>query len=166
MSSSGGCALDAPPRRAPIRAVLRRLAPLAVGPLVYGVWYLYLWVEFLVRPTEQSREFTSFPFTGWLDTLDRAAAFVDADFNAAQIGAITIPLVVVVGAALLGGSLRAIRLRSEVQAVFVLLALVAFSLNWWNLLYPKDLLRAVTVQLALLPFVFVPPWRDRRSSVP
>jgi hypothetical protein len=57
---------------------------------------------------------------------------------------------------------RAIRVESEVHAVFLLLALTVFSLNWWNLLYPKDLLRAVTAELALLPFVFSP----RRSSAP
>lgn len=148
-----------------IGAVLRRLAPLSLGPLVYGGWYVYISSQFDAWPTEQSREFTSFLFTGWLDTFDRAAALADADFTSAQIGAITIPLLVVVGVALLVGLLRALRFDSEVQTVFVALALVAFSLNWWNLLYPKDFLRAVTVQLALLPFVFAPRWRDRRTTV-
>jgi hypothetical protein len=137
------------------RSFLRFFTPLAIGPLIFAVWYAYIWWQFVVPPKELSRDFTGLPFTGWVDTFKVAAAYAGSvDFNAAQVGAITIPLLVVVGFALVAGSIRSLRLESELQPIFILLALTAFTLNWWNLLYPKDLLRALTAQLVLLPLVF------------
>lgn len=59
-----------------------------------------------------------------------------------------------IGAPLVIGAIRALRVETEVQPVFVLLALTVFSLTWWSLLYPKDSLRQATMVLVLLPFVF------------
>jgi hypothetical protein len=143
------------------RSLLVRLAPLAAGPLVYVAWFAYVWWQFLVPPTEQGRDFISIPFTGWIDTFERAETFVGADFSTSQLGAIEIPLLVAIGSALVIAGGRAIRLESEVQAVFLLLALTVFSLNWWNLLYPKDFLRQATMVLVLLPLVFAPSLSSR-----
>jgi hypothetical protein len=150
--------------RTSLGSFLKSLPPLALGPLIYLGWYLYVWWHLGFPPTEQARDFAGVPFTGWLDTFDRAASFVGADFSSSQIGAIEIPLLVVVGFALAAAAVYALRCESEVQPVFVLLALTAFSLNWWVLLYPKDLLRALTAQLALLPFVFASPRLRRGPS--
>jgi hypothetical protein len=148
-----------------VRSFLRFFAPLAVGPLIFAVWYVYIWWQFVVPPVEQSQDFTGLPFVGWVDTFKVATAYATApDFNASQIGSVTIPLLVVVGIALVAGSVRALRLNSEVQPTFVLLALVAFSLNYWSLLYPKDMVRVLTTQLVLLPFVFAPGSRARISE--
>jgi hypothetical protein len=103
--------------RASLGSLLRRIAPLALAPLVFVVWYAYVWWQFVIPPAQQSKEFTGVPFTGWVDTFDRAASFVGADFSTSQIGAIEIPLLVVVGVALVAGSIRAVRLETEVQAM-------------------------------------------------
>ena len=143
-----------------LRPLLPRLGLLAVPPLIYLCWFVYVWWHFGLPSTDQSRDLTAIPFTGWVDTFKRAASFVDADYSNSQVGAIEVALLVVVGFALVLGAARAYRLDTVVKPVFVLMALTLFSLTWLNLLFPKDFLRAATVQLALLPFVFAPgrPW--------
>ena len=154
-------------RRFSVRSFLRLFVPLAAGPLIFAVWYVYIWWQFIVPPIEGSRDFTGFPFVGWVDTVKLAAAYsTSGDFFASQLGSITIPLLVIAGMALLAGSIASLRLNSEVQPTFVLLALLAFSLNYWNLLYPKDLIRALTTQLVLLPFVCAPGARARAREAP
>jgi hypothetical protein len=134
--------------------VARRVGLLALTPLPFVCWYAYVWARFGTFPQSQARDLTSAPFVGWLDTLHKAAAQHTAGFEAAQLGMAAIPLIVVAGIALLVGALRSLALATEVHPVFLLLAVTAFTLNWWNLLYPKDLLRALAVALALLPFTF------------
>jgi hypothetical protein len=138
------------------RATVRAVAPLALGPAVLAAWQVYVWQRFDVAPTGHAHGLIAAPLVGWIDTLKRAAYLDSADFSSAQIGAATIPLLLAVGLALAVGIVRSRRVRTEVQAVFLLLALLAFTLNWFNLLYTKDMLRALTVVLALLPFVFAP----------
>jgi hypothetical protein len=138
------------------RALFARIGLLAVPPLAYLCWFVYLWWHFGLPPTDQSHDLAAVPFTGWVDTFKRAASFVGADFSTSQLGAIEVPLLVVVGFALVAGAARAYRLDTVVKPVFVLMALTVFSLTWLNLLFPKDFLRAATVPLALLPLVFAP----------
>jgi hypothetical protein len=147
----------------PFRALLLRVVPLVLAPVPFACWYLYVWQRFDAFPAHQVRGFAGLPLTGWIDTLRRAASFNDGDFNTAQVGAAAIPLVVVSALALGIGCVRALAVRSEPQVVFLLFALLAFSLNWWSLLFPKDMVRELTVQFALLPFVFAP---GRARGVP
>jgi hypothetical protein len=149
--------------RVPARRVGMRLVPLVLGPLLYAIWYVYVWWEFVIPPREQSTDVTIL-FTGWVDAFKWAALLTGGGQDAFQIGATTITLLIVFGFALAACSLRALRLESEVQASFLLLALVGFSLSRDNLLFPKDLLRALTVQLVLLPFVFAPRWTENRGD--
>jgi hypothetical protein len=58
-----------------------------------------------------------------------------------------------------------VRMRTEIDPVYLMLALVAFSLSWWGVLYPKDLLREVTLPLALAPAVFAAALRPRPRGV-
>jgi len=146
------------------RSLLARIAPLAAAPLIYATWFAYVWWQFVFSPVDQGNDFVSIPFTGWVDTFDRAGNFVYAGLSTSQIGAIEIPLLVAIGSALVIGSARALRVETEVQPVFVLLALTVFSLNWWNLLYPKDFLRQATMVLVLLPFVFATGGVRRTSA--
>jgi hypothetical protein len=81
-----------------------------------------------------------------------------------QVGAVTIPLVVILGLVLLVTALRSLSVASEVHVVFLLLAIGASTLNWWSLLYPKDLFRELTVLLVLVPFAFVSDSRARTRA--
>ena len=142
--------------RSALRTLFARIGLLAIPPLIYLCWFVYLWWHFGLPPTDQSHDLAAIPFTGWVDTFKRAASFVGADFSTSQLGAIEIALLVVVGFAFVLGAARAYRLDTVVKPVFVLMTLTMFSLTWLNLLFPKDFLRAATVPLALLPFVFAP----------
>jgi hypothetical protein len=62
-------------------------------------------------------------------------------------------LLAVVGGALLVGMIRAARLRSWLDPIFLMYALLIFCLNWLGLLYPKDLVRETAIPMALLPAV-------------
>jgi hypothetical protein len=137
----------------PDRLRARSLA-LAAGPVLFAVWYLYLRFNFGIWPFQASAGLFSAPLVGWVDTLQRAVQLAQSDFNGAQLSALMVPILIIVGAALVAGATRATRLRSPLDALFLLFFLVAAPLNSWELLYPKDLVRELVVPLLLLPAVF------------
>jgi hypothetical protein len=65
--------------------------------------------------------------------------------------AIVIPLLALLGLA----GVRAARLRSPVDAVYVLLALLVACLGWGATYILRDALRNVSLLLALVPFVLL-----------
>jgi hypothetical protein len=133
-----------------------RLALLAAGPAALGGWFLYLRSVYGEWPFQQQPLLMSpltVPPLGYLDTLEKAAGQHAAAGETAQLGGAALPLLIVVGAALLFGIVRGWRLTSPVDPVFILLTILLFSLTWVQLLYPKDLMRIAAVQLALLPAV-------------
>jgi hypothetical protein len=136
------------------REWVRRVAVLAAGPLALGVWFTYLRSVFEAWPFQQYPLLMNpltVPPLGYLDTLGKAADMHASAGETAQLGGVALPLLLVVGVALLIGIIRALRFTSPVDAVFVLLTFLMFSLTWVQLLFPKDLLRIAAVQLALLP---------------
>jgi hypothetical protein len=78
-----------------------------------------------------------------------------------QIGSASIPLLVVVGALLLLGIVRALRLSTPLDPVFILLALLVLSFNWLGVLYPKDLIRETAIPTAFLPAILFGARRRR-----
>jgi hypothetical protein len=148
-----------------IPRVRAKLLALSVGPVAFGAWYLYLRSAFGVWPLEQEAgDFLTVPFTGWADSLKKAAGMATGAFESSQIGSASLALLIVVGAALLVGMVRAARLRSPLDTVFLLYALLIFSLNWLGILYPKDLVREAALPLALLPAVLARPRAERDEA--
>ncbi|MGH2794397.1 MAG: AZOBR_p60025 family cell surface glycopolymer formation protein [Actinomycetota bacterium] len=134
--------------------LIKRALVIVAGPAAFGTWAIYLRGVFGSWPfSHPSEEFLVFPFTGWWDTLRRAASLAAGPFESSQIGNASVGLLVVTGAVLLIGMVRAGRLRSELDPIFLMYALLVFSLNWLGLLYPKDLIRETTIPLALAPAV-------------
>lgn len=132
----------------------RRLAALAAGPVAFGIWYLYLRGRFGVWPfTQEARDFLTAPFAGWVETFRLAAGLGVQGFDRMQLGTASVPLLAAIGGALALGAVRAVRPRTPIDPVFLLLALLMFCLNWLALLYPKDLIRELAAPLALLPAV-------------
>ncbi|MFN2615298.1 MAG: hypothetical protein ABR552_10855, partial [Actinomycetota bacterium] len=62
------------------------------------------------------------------------------------------------------GIVRSARVRNVFQGVFMLMALLVLSLNWYLLLYPKELMRTIAVPAVFLAFAFLAP--DARSEDP
>jgi hypothetical protein len=146
----------------------RRLALLAIGPIVYTGWYLYLRAQFGHFPFQEARDLTTWPFRGWWDAFRMAARMgtqgADSD---PQIGQASIPLMTTVGGVLLFALVLSLRLRTRFDPVFALLAALGFCLTWLGMLYPKDLIRELAIPLALAPAVFAgavrPPQPDPAS---
>jgi hypothetical protein len=143
----------------------RRLVALAVGPLLLVLWYAYVTQRFGVVPFHESQELLHVPVTGWIDTFFKAAKLSLGDFAPMQIGAASIALLAVVAGALVAGLVRSVKLRFALDPVFFLLILLASTLGWLQLLYPKDMLRELTPQIALLPFILAGPG-DARDGGP
>jgi hypothetical protein len=131
----------------------RRLLLLAAVPLVFAAWYAYLRVTFGRWPQADAGDLTTLPFKGWADALRKAASIGNGDFMPSQVGTAAVPLLVALGSMIVLGILLAGRARTAIDLCYLPTALLACSVTWWVIVYPKDLIRALAVPLALLPGV-------------
>jgi hypothetical protein len=143
----------------------RVLAVLLIGPVTLFAWSQYVQHRFGSLPLSGNSDASTFPFTGIVDTLRAAGRLGSQDFASAQIGAVTIPLVLVLVAALIAGLVVALRLRTVLDGVFLATAPLMFILSPPNLLYPKDLLRLTVIPLLILPAVLAGARRRHGASV-
>lgn len=141
--------LQWPPSRARVQAG----AALLIGPVVLFAWSQYVQHRFGSLPLSQNDDADTIPFTGIWDTLRAAGRLYGADFASAQVGAVAIPLVLVLVAALIIGLVVAVRLRTMLDGVYLVTAPLMFILTPSNILYPKDLIRITVIPLLFLPAV-------------
>lgn len=139
----------------------RPLRLLALGPVLFLVWLRYVYARFGEIPTSGGDEFLSLPFVGWFDTMARLGRVAEMSETLVQISSAELPLIVVLLAAFVVGIVRSMRFRHPLDAVFLLQGLFVLLLNWWNLLYPKDMIRALAIPIVLLAAIFV--LRDRNT---
>jgi hypothetical protein len=134
----------------------RRLVVLGVGPLAFLAWLVYVQSRFGVWPSSQTADLLSLPpLAGWVDTFKRAADFAWRGDDPMQIGTFTLSVLPVVAGALLVGFVKAFRFKTPFDFMFISFALIVFSLNWLQLLNPKDMIREVALAFALLPAVLI-----------
>ncbi|MDQ4124340.1 MAG: hypothetical protein M3134_01905 [Actinomycetota bacterium] len=133
--------------------VIRRVALLSIGPVVFACWYVYIRVQFGEWSFEATEGFFAVPPFGWLEALGHASTMAAGADLESQLGAASAPLLAVVGAALIAGLVQAVRVRNPVGAVFVLVALLALALRPLGVLFPKDMIRELSIPLMLLPLV-------------
>jgi len=99
------------------------------------------------------------PFVGWARALAEAGTHsYDPDGALNQLGEATIVVLVVLLAVLALGGLRAIRLRSPIDLVYLSLAAIALCLAPIATVLLRDALRNTSILLALVPAVAVPRW--------
>jgi hypothetical protein len=139
--------------RPPDRPFERALC-LVAGPLAVAGWYSYVRVAFGISPNAACTGCYGLPFVGWIDTFHRAGSFVTAEFGLMQVGTFMVPVLAILAVALAVGSVRALRFRSPLDAIFLLFVVLASFLNWLTLLFPKDLARDLLMLLLLLPAVY------------
>jgi hypothetical protein len=140
-----------------------RMALLAATVLPLAWWYLYLKYHFGVFPAEAEPGNIGMPFVGWFETF-RQAVILSRN-GVSQIGTFTITQLTIVAGAMLVGAVRAVRLRSPFDVMFLLLFVLASTVNWMILLYPKDLIRELLLAFLLLPAVVVGVgWRPSGSD--
>jgi hypothetical protein len=122
---------------------------------VFTGWYLYLREQFGHFPFHEAHDLTTWPFRGWWDAFSIAAKYGTQGADPyPQIGQASIPLMATVGGVLLLALVLSLRLRTRLDPVFALLAVVGFCLTWLGVLLPKDLIRELAMPLALAPAVF------------
>lgn len=148
-------------RRRHSEDLAKKALVLSSGPVVFAAWYLYLRVQFGIWPHMQVLDIFAAPFTGWVDSLTIAGG-MSSSVGDAQIGQISVALLIAVGTALLIGLSQAIRIRDSIDSVYVFLAATVFFLGPLGLVYPKELVRLTSMPLMLLPAVLVGP---RKSKV-
>ncbi|MDQ3983163.1 MAG: hypothetical protein M3271_10840 [Actinomycetota bacterium] len=132
---------------------MRRLALLSIGPVLFACWYVYLRLQFGEWSFEATEGFFAVPPFGWIEAIRQASDMArDGDLQS-QLGAPSAALLATIGAAVVFGIVRSIRVRNPVALVFVLLALLALALRPTGVLFPKDTLRELSIPLMLLPLV-------------
>jgi hypothetical protein len=145
--------------------LLRRVAALCAGPVLYAGWLVYCESVFTGLPSSGINQ-VALPLTGWVTTVRDAWGQLNSGNS--QVGSVTAPLLIAFGGVLVIGLVRAIRLRGPTDAIFIAFGVLAFCTNWLVLLYPKDLLRTTALPVALVPFVVgasaAKPLVDPRAS--
>jgi hypothetical protein len=137
---------------------------LAIGPVAFIIWLGYVYVRFGNIPISGGPEFLSFPFVGWFDTMSDLSKIDQMDFQSVQLASAQLPILVALLALFTYALVRATRLRHPLDAVFLFQGLFVLLLNWWNLLYPKDMLRALAVPIPLLIAVLYIKRRQDENS--
>lgn len=130
-----------------------RIGLLSIGPVLFGIWYVYLYRTFGEWPFEATEGFFSLPFVGWGRSIHDASVMATGDFLTSQIGAAAPALIAAFGGVLVVGLLVAALVRSPIDPVYILLTLVITTLGPLGMLYPKDMIREVSIPLLLLPAV-------------
>ncbi len=147
-----------------------RMVVLAASTVPLALWYLYLRVHFGVFPALAEPGNLGMPLVGWFETFGIAVRMSRG--GASQIGTFTITLLTITGAAMLVGVVRALRIKSPFDVMFLLSAVLFAMVNWKILLFPKDVIRGLMMVPLLLPAVIAgvdwKPWPDApaRASRP
>ena len=145
-------------RGADRRTWFGRTAVLVPGPALYAVWVLWLHSVFGVWSFAEGVALSlPVPFVGWIETFRMSASMAAGGFDAMQIGEGTLPIQVVSLVLIVLGLFRAARLRSPIDMAYLLVGLLTCYLTWWQVLYPKDLIRSLAFIWVLLPFVLLAP---------
>jgi hypothetical protein len=161
-------------RRPPIVAV-------AVVPAV--LWWLYLRIHLGAFPFGQGQQRLVAPFAGWWQGLiDAASQSWNSGIDTAQLGEAAVPLIIVVGLAIIIAAIWALQLRTAVDPAFLVLAVLYACITSKGVQYPKDLIRELALVVTLVPFVLAtrttgessasvrrylrarPPFRQRQES--
>jgi hypothetical protein len=132
--------------------VRRRVALLVAVPVPLMAWWAYLRTVLGHWPPDQPH-WVSAGFAGWVDTLRKANQLINGTNYQSESGYVTVALLIAIGAAIAIVALVALRMRTPFDPIFLFLALVLSVLSYWQLLFPKEVLRLMAVQLGLIPAV-------------
>jgi hypothetical protein len=128
------------------------LVAAAVAPAL--LWWLYVRIHLGAFPFGQGGQRLSAPFAGWWTALlDAARQSWNGGIDTAQLGEAAVPLIIVVGLAIIIASIYALRLRTAVDPAFLAIAVLYACITSKGVQYPKDLIRELALVVTLLPFV-------------
>lgn len=134
----------------------RRPTFTAAAVVPAALWWIYLRIHLGAFPFGQGSERLTAPLDGWKRALlDAAAQSWNPGVDTAQLGQAAVPLIIVVGLAIVVTGFYALRLRSVVAPAFLAIALLYACITPNGVQYPKDLIRELAIVLTLSPFVIV-----------
>jgi hypothetical protein len=118
------------------------------------LWWIYVRIQLGAFPFGQGSERLTVPLRGWERALlDAASQSWNNGVDTAQLGQAAVPLIIVVGLAILIAGVYALRLSNVVHPAFLAIALLYACITPNGVQYPKDLFRELALVLTLLPFV-------------
>jgi len=151
------------------RALSLRLAVLALGPLLYGLWWLYLRARLGVWPLSH-HVYLALPPAGLVKAIALSVHLTSGNFSQVETGNGMMPLILVAPVILVAGIVRSWRLRNPYQAIALLLALATLAVSGPDLLDPRSFFRTFAVPLTFVAFAFLAtssePSRDRSNAPP
>jgi hypothetical protein len=132
-----------------------RRPPIVAAAVVPAVlWWIYLRIHLGAFPFGQGQERLVAPFAGWWRGLiDAASQSWNSGIDTAQLGEAAVPLIIVVGLAIIIATVWAVRLRTAVDPAFLVLAVLYACITSKGVQYPKDLIRELALVVTLVPFV-------------
>jgi hypothetical protein len=132
----------------------RRPPLIAAAVVPAALWWLYLRIHLGAFPFGQGQNRLSAPLAGWWRALlDAASQSWNKGIDTAQLGEAAVPLIIVVGLAIIIASIYAARLRTVVDPAFLAIALLYACITSKGVQYPKDLIRELALVVTLVPFV-------------
>jgi hypothetical protein len=141
-------------RGAPRAMSARRVLGLLPGPALYALWVLFVHGRFGIWPFAEGNTLDlPVPLAGWVGSMLTAADLATQGFSQMQVGEASLPIELAALAAVILGMVRAIRFRSPIDAVYLPIAILMCFLSWYQVLYPKDLIRTLAFVFILLPAV-------------
>ncbi|MBW3593946.1 MAG: hypothetical protein KY391_00085 [Actinobacteria bacterium] len=149
-------------RAAPRAIRWKPLSYLAVGPVLFALWQVYVHARLGEWPTSLGPELLSVPPLGFLETIGLLGHTNQIYNGDAQLVAAMLPVLVAIFVLFVIALVRALRFRNAIDCIFVFQALMFLALNHWNLLFPKELIRVMAIPAILLVFVLAPDEKARR----
>src|SRR5205823_463858 len=110
-----------------------RGAALACGPIVFGLWTVYVRYRIGEWPFVQGSDRLTAPLAGWVVAIQMASEMGTTTFHRMALGQAGLPMLIVVATLLGLGAIRAVRLRTPLDAIYLLMTTIFFCLAWPNL---------------------------------
>ena len=133
--------------------VVAPLAALTMGPVVWVMWQIYLYLQFDVFALSITPKLVYLPLQGWAEAMTIASGLSLSTADSQQVGQISVPLLAASAGLLAVGIYKARRLRSLFDMVYLFVAVFTFCYGPLQLVYPKDWLRLGSTAFILLPAV-------------
>jgi hypothetical protein len=132
----------------------RRVPLVGAAVVPAALWWIYVRIHLGAFPFGQGSERLTAPLAGWKrGLLDAASQSWNVAGDTAQLGEAAVPLIIVVGLAIVIAGVYALRLRSVVAPAYLAIAALYACITPNGVQYPKDLIRELALVLTLLPFV-------------
>lgn len=129
---------------------IKRLAALAVGPLLLASWWLWVHSRFDAWPRPQESGNIDLPARGWLETFAYARWLQTAGGTAEQqIGSTAPAYLIAMAVLLLTALVVARRVRTPLEAVLIVQVVFVSLLSWRTLVYPHEMYRIAQLPMAI-----------------